>query len=459
MAEQSRERKKRRLHPTQFLMLGFALLILLGAILLCLPFSAAKGSSVSFLEALFTSASSVCVTGLTVVETGAVYSTFGQLVILLLIQCGGLGIMTITVMFFMMLKKHITLYERMILKEQYNYEGLGGLVNLTKRILIVTLLIELIGACLLSIRFIPIYGWGKGIYFSIFHSVSAFCNAGFDILGNGNSLFALRQEPFILFTLATLITLGGLGFIVLQEIGKERKFSRLSLHAKVVLCVSAILTLSGFILTYLFEIGNPQTLGDPALGTGNAVMGALFQSVSLRTAGYSSLPIGQTHYATKLISIFLMFVGASSGSTGGGIKTTTMFLLLLLVYTVVRGREEVTFAKRTFAMQLVHKAMAIVVVSLILVLCSSLLLCLLEEGNPQTAQYEFIDFLYETTSAFATVGLSCGMTASLSAGSKILIIFMMFVGRIGPLTMAFAISGRKQNKTAVKYPQDRMMIG
>lgn len=188
------------------------------------------------MEALFTSASSVCVTGLTVVETGAAYSTFGQLVILLLIQCGGLGIMTITVMFFMVLRKHITLYDRMVLKEQYNYEGLGGLVNLTKRILLVTLLIELVGACLLSIRFIPIYGWGKGVYFSIFHSVSAFCNAGFDILGNGNSLFALAAGAVNPVCIGGFNYLRGLGLLVLQEIGRERRFFPPFLHAKVALC-------------------------------------------------------------------------------------------------------------------------------------------------------------------------------------------------------------------------------
>ena len=433
------ERRTRRLSPPQIIALGFLAVIFIGGILLSLPVSSADGESLPFENALFTATSAVCVTGLVVYDTGAVYSVFGQIVIMLLIQIGGLGFMTLAATLFLIVRKRITLRDRLIMQEQYNQFQLQGLVKMTLHILALTLAIELIGAIMLAVSFIPMYGWGRGIYFSIFHSVSAFCNAGFDILGLGASLVPVNSEPIIILTISVLIILGGLGFGVL------------------VVC-TGLLLLSGFLLFYVAEIGNSKTLG--GMSAGDGVMNAFFHSVTLRTAGYDSIGAGNLHDSSKILSVIFMFIGASPASTGGGIKTTTMFLLIMLVYTIVMNKDEVVAYKHRIPHQLVLKAIAIVIISLFVVLLSSVLLSIFEQDNPNTASYDYVDMLFESASAFGTVGVSTGMTGSLTLPSKILLMITMFIGRIGPLTLTIALSRHSSpQKSSVKYPEGRIIIG
>lgn len=310
------ERRTRRLSPPQIIALGFLAVIFIGGILLSLPVSSADGESLPFENALFTATSAVCVTGLVVYDTGAVYSVFGQIVIMLLIQIGGLGFMTLAATLFLIVRKRITLRDRLIMQEQYNQFQLQGLVKMTLHVLALTLAIELIGAIMLAVSFIPMYGWGRGIYFSIFHSVSAFCNAGFDILGLGASLVPVNSEPIIILTISVLIILGGLGFGVLVDILKVRRFSKFSLHTKVVLVCTGLLLLSGFLLFYVAEIGNSKTLG--GMSAGDGVMNAFFHSVTLRTAGYDSIGAGNLHDSSKILSVIFMFIGASPPASTGG---------------------------------------------------------------------------------------------------------------------------------------------
>ena len=453
-----KERRARRLSPPQIIALGFLAVIFIGGILLSLPVSSASGEGLPFEDALFTATSAVCVAGLVVYDTGAAYSVFGQIVIMLLIQIGGLGFMTLAATIFLIMRKRITLRDRLIMQEQYNQSQLQGLVRMTLHILALTLVIELIGAVFLSISFIPMYGVGKGIYFSIFHSVSAFCNAGFDILGLGASLVPVNSDPVIILTISALIILGGLGFGVLVDVIKVRRFSRFALHTKVVLVCTGILLLAGFLLFYVAEISNPKTLGSMPVGDG--IMNAFFHSVTLRTAGYDSIGSGNLHDSSKILSVIFMFIGASPASTGGGIKTTTMFLLIMLVYSIVMNREEVVAYKHRIPQQLILKAIAIVVISLAVVLLSSILLSIFEQDNPKTENYDYVDMLFECTSAFGTVGVSTGMTGSLTLPSKILLMITMFIGRIGPLTLTIALSRHSSpQKTSIKYPEGRIIIG
>lgn len=453
-----KERRARRLSPPQIIALGFLTVIFIGGILLSLPISSANGEGLPFEDALFTATSAVCVTGLVVYDTGAAFSIFGQIVIMLLIQIGGLGFMTLAATVFLIMRKRITLRDRLIMQEQYNQSQLQGLVKMTLHILALTLIIELIGAIFLSISFIRMYGVGKGIYFSVFHSVSAFCNAGFDILGLGASFVPVNSDPIIILTISGLIILGGLGFGVLVDVIKVHKFSHFSLHTKVVLVCTGVLLLAGFLLFYIAEISNPKTLGNMPVEDG--IMNAFFHSVTLRTAGYDSIGSGNLHDSSKILSVIFMFIGASPASTGGGIKTTTMFLLIMLVYSIVMNREEVVAYKHRIPQQLILKAIAIVVISLAVVLLSSILLSIFEQDNPQTENYDYVDMLFECTSAFGTVGVSTGMTGSLTLPSKILLMITMFIGRIGPLTLTIALSRHSSpQKTSIKYPEGRIIIG
>lgn len=452
------EKKTKHLSPPQIIVLGFLVVIVIGAFLLSLPISTADGERMPLVDSFFTSASAVCVTGLAVYDTGAHFSLFGQLIIMLLIQIGGLGFMTLAATVFLIMRKRITLRDRLIMQEQYNQSQLQGLVRMTLYILALTLSIEFIGAVLLAIRFVPVYGAGKGIFYSVFHSISAFCNAGFDILGMGSSFIPFNGDPLVIFTVSGLIILGGLGFIVLMDIIKLRRFSKFSVHAKTVLLCTGVLLLAGFILFYVAEISNPKTLGGMPAGKG--IMNAFFQSVTLRTAGFDSIGVSDMYESSKFMSVIFMFIGASPASTGGGIKTTTMFLLIMLVYSTVMNREEITIYKHRIAHQLVIKAIVVVTISLFVVILSATLLSVFEQGNPLTASYDFVDMLFESTSAFGTVGLSCGMTGDLTSASKILLMITMFIGRIGPLTLTIAL-GRHSSpqKSSVKYPEGRIIIG
>lgn len=435
------------MNPPRILALGFAGLILLGAILLNMPAASESGESIGFINALFTAASSVCVTGLVVVNTAYHWTTFGHVVIILLIQMGGLGFMTMATIVALILGKRISIRERLVIKEQLNQESMSGLVKLTKYVIGSTLLIEGIGALLMSTRFIPLYGLGKGIWYGVFHSISAFCNAGFDILGDSIAPFV--GDYVINLTICALIILGGLGFSVYIDISKNRSFRKLHLHSKLVILVSGSLLIVGTVVFYLLEKNNPGTLG--VLSNGERILASFFQSVVPRTAGFYSVNMAALHDSSIFLMIILMFIGGSPGSTAGGIKTTTFATLVLVTTNIIKGNKDVVVFKRRISYDAINKSIAIIMVGLILLLMVSFILTV-------TEQADFIDILFETTSAFATVGLTTGLTPDLSDVGKIIITLTMYAGRVGPLTMAFAMSKHRKH-TSIKYAEGNIVVG
>ncbi len=436
-----------QLNPPRVLALGFGALILLGAILLNLPIASKSGESIGFINSLFTSASAVCVTGLVVVNTAEYWSLFGQIVIISLIQMGGLGFMTMATIVAMLMGKKISLKERLVIKEQLNRDNISGLVKLTRYVVFSTLLIELIGTILLSTRFIPLYGFVTGLWYSVFHSISAFCNAGFDILGESISPFV--GDFIINITIASLIIIGGLGFNVYIDISQKKSFKKLHLHSKLVIVITLVLIFSGMFLILLVEWNNPDTLAH--LSTGDKLLASFFQSVIARTAGFNSVDISKLYDTTGFILIILMYIGGSPGSTAGGIKTTTFGTIILTTLTVVRGNKDVSVFNRRISQDVINRALAIATIGLALILTVSLLLTLTEEGN-------FLDLLFETTSAFGTVGLTRGITPNLSNFGKIIISITMYLGRVGPLTMAFAFY-QKQKQPLYRHCEGNIIVG
>ena len=439
--------KKIQLNPPRILALGFATLILIGAILLNLPMASKNGESIGFVNSLFTSASAVCVTGLVVVNTAEHWSLFGQIVIISLIQMGGLGFMTMATIVAMLMGKKISLKERLVIKEQLNQDNISGLVRLTRYVVFSTFLIELIGAILLSTRFIPKFGKITGLWYSLFHSISAFCNAGFDIMGE--SIVPFVGDFIINITIALLIIIGGLGFNVYIDISQKKSFKRLHLHSKIVIVITLILIFSGMFLILLVEKDNPNTLGE--LSKKERFLASFFQSVIARTAGFNSVDISKLYDTTGFILIILMFIGGSPGSTAGGIKTTTFGTIILTTLAVVRGNKDVSVFNRRINQDIINRALAIATIALALILTVSLLLTLTEEGN-------FLDLLFESTSAFATVGLTRGITPNLSTIGKLIISTTMYLGRVGPLTMAFAFA-QKQKHPLYRHCEGNIIVG
>ena len=448
---QSTSARKNPLNGGKFLCLGFAALILLGTILLALPVSSATSSGIGLFQALFTATSSVCVTGLTVINAGQDLSRFGQVVLMLLIQVGGLGFLVFSTLLFVIIGKRITLKDRLLIRESMNTDQLSGLIRLVEWAFLLTISVELTGAAILSIRLIPRFGWGEGIFMSVFHAVSAFCNAGFDLLGS-DSLISLQSDPLILFPIMLLITTGGLGFALLSDLVHNRRFSRMAVHTRLVLLLSAIMTVSGTLFVLLLEWNNPATLG--ALPFWERIMNALFQSVSLRTAGFASIDQAALRPATKLLSSVCMLIGAAPASTGGGVKLTTFACLILLVVSIARGREHAVLFRHTIPRKQMERAACVFLIAIAVVFLDILLLSVFEPAHALE------DVMYEAISAVATVGLSCNMTGSLSVAGRIIIIITMFIGRVGPLTLALAI-GRQQSasKDKIRYPEAQIMIG
>lgn len=444
--------EKLRLEPTQVLVMGFGAVILIGALLLNLPIANVTGRSIGFIDALFTATSAVCVTGLAVVDTGTYWTIFGKTIILILIQVGGLGFMTMATMIALILGKKISLKERLVIQEALNQNTLAGLVRFTRYIVFGTFMIEGIGALFLSFRFIPQLGFLKGVAYSIFHSVSAFCNAGFDIIGNGVSLMPYVTDPIVNFTVMLLIITGGLGFSVIVDMKSRRSFRKLSLHSKVTLLVTGLLIILGFIIFLLLEWGNPNTLGE--LGFGGKLLAALFQSITPRTAGFNTLQMSQLTDASKLMTIILMFIGGSPASTAGGIKTVTLGVLILTVISVIRGREDTEAFGKRISRNIVNRSLTIGVVGILFVFGTTMILSVTEPT------FSFMDVLFEAASALGTVGLSMGITPHLSIVGKLIIIVTMFFGRVGLLTVAFALARQqRKNKGTVKYPEEKVMVG
>jgi len=437
---------KWKLTPYQILVIGFAGLILFGAILLTTSYASATSERVSFIDALFTSTTSVCVTGLVVVDTGTRYSLFGQLVIIGLIQAGGLGIMTMATLMALLIGKRIQFKERLLMQEALNQLTVSGVVRLTKYIIKTTLFIEFVGGSILAWHWYHQMG-PKGIYFGYWHAVSAFCNAGLDLFGGFRSLTGYASDTVVTLTITSLIILGGLGFSVMNDVWQNRRFGKFSLHSKIVLVTTLFLIVFGTVVILGLEWENTLQ----GFSFHGKLLSSYFQSVTARTAGYNTIDIGHMRGATLFFIIILMFIGASPGSTGGGIKTSTAGVLAAAIWALVRGKADVEMFKRRLPRSLVYKAFA-------LTFMASLLVVVITMAMSITEKAPFINILFEVVSAFGTVGLTTGITPTLTVAGKLLIIITMFAGRVGPVTLALALAMRQRN-TLVQYPEGKVIIG
>nr|WP_300564284.1 potassium transporter TrkG [uncultured Acetatifactor sp.] len=448
-------KKRKTTTTTGIIMLGFLIGALLGALLLTLPISARPGQSIGFLDALFVSTSSICVTGLSTVNIGQTFSAFGQVVLLLLIQFGGLGIVTFTTMVLWLFGRRITLADRMLIQSAYNLDTLSGLVRLTMRILKVTLCLEGLGAVGYAIVFIPEYGY-RGIWYSIFHAVSAFCNAGIDLLG-GNSFCGYRDNVIMNLTTVFLIIVSGLGFPVYWEVARvlrprrsDGRYGRkMNLQAKIVLTATLALILAGAALTLLFEYDNPATLGP--LGWPRKALAALFQSVTLRTAGFATIPQESFRPASCLAYLVLMFIGGSPAGTAGGVKTVTIVMLIASMLANIKGKKDVTVMNRKIADEAIRRCVAIVTFSFSVLMALTVALLAVQRSD-------FLDTLYEMTSAIATVGLSRGLTGALYPAGKLIVTLTMYLGRIGPITLALVFNSRTPADN-ISYADSKVIIG
>lgn len=438
---------RRVLSPTQILVIGYVVVISIGTLLLSLPIATVAGEATTILDALFTSTSATAVTGLIVVPTATHWTTFGKVVIMLLIQVGGFGFMTTSTLVMILLGKRITLKERLIIQEEMNANSLAGMIRLVRYVVLLTLALEALGALLLFLRFIPIMPLKQAAFFGVFHSISAFNNAGFDLFGN--SLENFVSDWYIVLVISGLFIIGGIGFAVIAEIYNSRKFKRFSLHTKLVLIVSLALIILGTVVIFGLEYNNPETLGN--LNFSGKVAAAYFQGVTPRTAGFNTIPYGKMTQASVFFTTLLMFIGASPGSTGGGVKTTTIATLLVVLWALVRNKDDVTIFQRRLSNETIYKAFAVVMIGLLIIIGVSMILAITEEDP-------FLDLFFETVSAFGTVGLSTGVTGGLSSIGRFVIILTMFVGRVGPMTLAVAM-GEQKVKLAIRYPEEKIMIG
>lgn len=448
------------LSPAQALVFYYAAAIMLGTLLLATPW-AAHGEPLSFLDALFTATSAQCVTGLIVVETGTKLTLFGQCVVLTLIQIGGLGIMTFSVYLFIYLKVGMSSRGRWIIHETLMHTPVSSWRELIRGIFLMTLVIEAAGAVLLSFAFVPVLGFWKGLYSAVFHSISAFCNAGFSLFSD--SLIGFRDNPLVNLTVMGLIILGGIGFLVIRElieVGRLRARKRsqrpkLSLHTKIVLVASSFLIVYGAVMIGWLESDNALA-GMPLI---EGFWTSLFQSVTARTAGFNTIDLNAFRAPTVFLVIFLMFIGASPGSAGGGVKTTSMALFFAIFYNRLRGNQHTSLFRRTLPDEAITKALALVLLAIILIALALFGLMIVQTADTAHENMrEFLGYTFEAFSAFGTVGLSIGATAKLNSLGKLIIIALMFVGRVGLLTMAFAIAGRTR-RHAPHYAEENIMIG
>lgn len=442
------DQKNNKLTPPQILTLGFVAVILAGAVLLALPIATTDGKGAPWLIAIFTSASATCVTGLTIVDTGKYFTVFGQVVIALLIQIGGLGFMSMSVLFALALGKRILLKERLIVQEALNQVNIEGIVRVTKYLLGITFLIEGMAALILAMRWSPDLGWGKALYYGIFHAISAFCSAGFDLFSV--SLANYRGDAIVNLVFTLLIIIGGIGITVILDLGNffSRHKQRLSLHSKMVLSMSALLIILGTVMFFLLEVNYSLA----AMPWKEKIFASYFHSVVPRSAGFSTLSMEGLQEATLFFLVILMFIGASPGSTGGGIKTTTFGAVALLVISIIKGKSEVEVFERTIPNETIFKALTILLMSLVMVVLTTFILLVTEEAAG-------MDLLFEVVSAFTTTGLSTGITTSLTPFGKIMIIFTMFLGRLGPLTLAFALTQRMRRGSQIRHPEEKIIVG
>ena len=442
---------KLRLTHVQIIVAGYLCIVLLGTLLLSLPFASADGQRAPFLTALFTAVSSSCVTGLVLRDTATGWSAFGHIVILLLIQVGGLGFMTVATFLYHAFQKRMGLRSRELMVESINTTHVGGIMHLAWKIVVLTAAFELAGALLLLTRFAPRFGLNRGLWYALFHSVSAFCNAGFDLMGvlsPGCSLTPFYDDPVVNITLMLLIQVGGLGFLVWEDLFRCRwRVKRWRLHTKLVMSVSAILTFGGALLFFFFEAG---ATGE-GLTLGGRVWTALFASVTARTAGFNTVDVGSMAGASKLLTIFLMVIGGSPGSTAGGVKTTSLAVIVLFAYASFRGREKPTVFGRSISVDTFRKSCGVLFFNINLALIAAILLCAWQPLDP-------VDAVFETVSAIGTVGMTAGITQSLCPFSAYIIALLMFLGRVGSVSFAVALLA-KRSAPPVEYPVEEITVG
>ena len=447
------KKPRKTMHPAKLIALVFAIIILLGAGLLMLPAASRSGSSCGFLLALFTATSATCVTGLSLFDTYTQWSGFGQVVILLLIQLGGLGFMSIASLVVFMFHRRVGLKERMVIAQALSVNDLDAAVRIQKTVLIGSFSIEAVGATILMLRFLPEYGFLQALKWGVFHSVSAFCNAGFDIFGYlqpGSSLAVFQGDPVVLLTISALIVIGGLGFLVWEESIRTHSFKRYSVYTKLVLITTVVLLIGGAVAFAFMEWNNPDTIGNMTVG--EKLLNCFFQSVTTRTAGFASFDQAGLSEGGKGITMVLMLIGGSSGSTAGGVKTVTIMVLLLFLWSRLRGRGTVTVFKHTIPASQVLDAMTLTGIMVVLSVFGGVFIS-------ATSNAGFTDGLYEAVSALATVGLTAGTTGQLSIAAQMLVILYMYFGRVGVLTLSlgFLMGNRAQER--LRYAHTNLMIG
>ncbi len=438
-----------RFKPTQIILLSFLFMILLGTALLMLPISTTNHQGLTWIDALFVSTSASCVTGLTVVDLHNDLTTFGTIVMLMLIQVGGLGIMTLATLAVHTMGYRFRLRESLVLQESLNQGGQAGLMELIRRMIKYTLTIEFFFAVVLAAHFYPEFGW-KAVGYGIFHSVSAFCNAGFDLFGNYDSLCKRNEDFFLMACIALLIILGGIGFTVMNDVINKKFWRQYSLHTKIVIVMNLALIFVGTILLFGVEYYNPSTVGNLSIPA--QLANACFTSVSCRTAGFNSYDLAQAEQISQLVMIILMFIGASPLSTGGGIKATTFFVILQSMWAVFRGKSEITIFGRKISRELRDQAFAIFTMGTIWVVTAGIILSAID-GEV----HELEEVIFETVSGFGTVGMGIGITSQWSMWGKLVLALTMFVGRVGIMT--FMLSLLAQKETRIKYPKEDIMIG
>lgn len=443
--------KRKSLSHIQIIALGYFLITLAGTFLLMLPFATRSGVSAPFGTAIFTSVSASCVTGLILENTVTYWSVFGQIVILALIQLGGLGYMTIATVFYRLIIRKHGLREKVIMAESINTTRMNNFSSLIKKIFLGSIIIEFTGAVLLSIRFISIFGWAKGIYYGVFHSISAFCNAGFDLLGSPtpfNSLVAFNNDPLVILVISALVIIGGLGFLVWDDISLKRfRFKKLNLHSKIVLTVSAVLLGLGTLLFFSFE--SNKLFSDMSFSS--KLLNSFFSAVTPRTAGFNTVDIASLSEASKLLTVILMFIGGSSGSTAGGIKTTSLFVIFAFVASKVRGRDSISAFNKSIKDEFLHKALLVSTINMSLALTGTFIIAAVEPAS-------LSNIFVETFSAISTVGLTAGLTSSLGVVSQIVLMILMFCGRVGSVSFAAALF-EKRNPAPITYPAESITVG
>ena len=449
--------RKLSLSTTHIIMLSFLVLILAGSLLLALPISSASGEAVPYQDALFTATTAACVTGLVTLPTVTAWSVFGQAVILVLIQVGGLGVVTIMSALMILLHRRMGIGDRLLLQDAFNLNSLSGIVRFVKRVLLGTFLVEGLGALLYMTVFVPEFG-PRGIWISVFTSISAFCNAGIDIIAE-NSLCNYATNPIINTVTSLLIILGGIGYIVWWDVmglgkgtagKKRRRFRSLSLHSKIAITTTLILILGGGMLIFLFEYDNPLTIGN--LSAFDKIQVSLFQSVTTRTAGFATVPQQDLTNASSILCLLLMFIGGSPVGTAGGIKTVTIAVLMVSALATIQNKQDVSLYNRNIAKQAVSKAVAVTVMSFSIMFTSTVLLSAVSGADA-------LDILYETVSATATVGLTRDLTPYLNTAGKAIIIGTMYLGRVGPISLALALNSGKKRQNIIKNPTEDISVG